>query len=73
MTIPDHTQYKKLPTYLAQLSSKQLVFQSHIIFRLKTDAGTENVGHCGTLLGKSVDHRRTGRGKRCLKIVSTGS
>ena len=46
------------------------MFQSHIVFRLKTDAGAENVGNSGTLLGKSVDDRRAGRGKRRLKIVS---
>ena len=67
MTIPRFNT-KKFPSSLS--SSEQLVFQSHIVLWLKTNAGTENVGHSGTLLGESVDDRSAGRSKRCLKIVS---
>ena len=50
--------------------SEELVFQRHVIFRLETDAGTEDVGESVALLGERVDHRGAGRRERRLEHVA---
>jgi hypothetical protein len=49
---------------------EELVLQGHVVLRLKTDAGAEDVGESRALLGKSVDDRRTRRSKRSLEHVA---
>ena len=46
------------------------MLQGHIVLRLKTDAGAEDVGESGALLGKSVDNRGTRRSERSLEHVA---
>lgn len=43
------------------------MLQSHVILRLKTNAGLEDVDQSASLLGKSVDNRSTRRSQGSLK------
>jgi hypothetical protein len=45
---------------------EQLVLQSHVVLRLESDAGTEDVGEARTLLGESVDNGSALGHKRSL-------
>ena len=49
---------------------KKLVLQSHIVLRLETDAGTEDVGESTSLLSKSVDDRSSRRGQWSFEHVA---
>ncbi len=49
------------------LHLEQLVLQSHVILRLKTDAGLEDVDQSASLLSKGVDDRSTRRSQGSLK------
>jgi hypothetical protein len=46
---------------------EQLVLKRHVGFRLKTDAGAEDVGESTTLFGKSIDDRCASRDERSLR------
>lgn len=47
--------------------SEQLVLQSHIILRLKPDAGLEDVDQSASLLSKGINDRSTRRSQGSLK------
>lgn len=49
---------------------EQLVLQSHVVLRLETNAGTEDVGEASALLGKSIDDRSARWRERGLTRVS---
>jgi hypothetical protein len=46
------------------------VLQSHVVLRLETDTGTEDVGQRTSLLSKSVDDWRSRRSQRSLEHVA---
>lgn len=50
---------------------KELVLQSHVVLRLKTNTGAEDVGESSTLFGESVDDRSAARGERSLTCISS--
>lgn len=52
------------------ISLKQLVLQSHVRLGLETDAGAEDVGHGGALLGQRVDDGGAGGRERGLEHVA---
>lgn len=45
---------------------EELVLESHIRLRLKTNASTEDIGQSRTLLRQSIDHRGARRSQRSL-------
>lgn len=49
---------------------EQLVFQSHVRLRLKTDTSTEDVRQGTTLLSKCIDDRSSGWCQRGLEHVA---
>ena len=49
---------------------EKLVLQSHVVLRLETDAGTEDVGQRTSLLSKSVDDWSAWRGQWSLEHVA---
>ena len=58
-------------SYLGEdIHLEELVLQSHIVLRLKTDAGTEDVSESSTLLGESVDNGGARWGERSLMHIS---
>lgn len=63
---PKHRARRPIKT----LCLEKLVLQSHVRFRLKTNASTEDVGQGSTLLGKSIDDGSTGRSQRSLEHVA---
>lgn len=46
------------------------MLKSHVVLRLETDAGAEDVGKSSALLGKSVDNGSAARSERSLKHVA---
>lgn len=49
---------------------EKLVLQSHVVLRLETDTGTEDVGQGASLLSKSVDDWCSWRSQRSLEHVA---
>lgn len=49
---------------------EKLVLQSHVVLRLETDTGTEDVGKRASLLSKSVDDRSARRSQWSLEHVA---
>ena len=58
------------PAKSSGLDLEQLVFEGHVRLRLETNAGTEDVGQGGTLLGERVDDGGTGRSQRGFEHVA---
>jgi hypothetical protein len=49
---------------------EKLVLQSHVVLRLETDTGSEDVGESTSLLSKSVDDWSSGRSQWSLEHVA---
>ena len=49
---------------------EELVLEGHIALGLEADAGAEDVGESGALLGEGVDDGRAGWRQRCLEHVA---
>lgn len=56
----------KTPSLVLVESLEQLVLESHVVFRLKTNTGAEDVDESISLLAQCVDDRCARRSKRCL-------
>ena len=59
-----------MPAISSSRDLKELVLQGHVVLRLKSDAGAEDVGESRTLLGKSIDNRGARRSERSLEHVA---
>ena len=63
-------EYNKDERYVQSSPLEQLVLKGHVRLRLKTNAGTEDVGQGSTLLGESVDNGSARRSQRGLEHVA---
>lgn len=67
-----HTWLDRLFAQQAVITTRleQLVLKSHVVLRLESDTGTEDVGKSSALLAESVDNRCSSWGQRSLDVVS---